>query len=1394
MDWSLCVICQEKRPSEPLRCPLNSLHDGTGLNAYETFLETVAQFREAVCLPVHLQFKKEENVSCFAENRASWHKSCHLKFSKTKLDKALSKKRKSDDCDETSRRSLKRQACNKDVCIFCGSGNNDDLHQVTTFTVNDTVKMMATELQDTDLLSKLAGTDMIASEAKYHRNCMRSFKNRYRSLLQEKSPKSNEQEQIAEARAFSELVSYMECSAENGVHIFKLSDLHQLYVKRLETFDITKKINKTRLKNEILGHFCDNVKEQSDGKNVILIFSEGLKFLLKNAVESQDFQSEALDFTSVAKNIRREMFENDGFQFSGAFTPGCQIDSMPPNLLYFVSLLLNGPNIQDQHSDISQACLTIAQMIVFNSKKRATETNRKTRHSKAREPPLPIYIGLNTHTHTRSRALVDNLYQLGLSVSYDRVTEITNGLASSVCSQFRADNIVCPSNLRHGLYTVGALDNIDHNPSSTTSQGSFHGTGISVFQFPTEAEPGISRPAITLSNKHQAKDFTLPDNYATVPAVNIKKSNITVNTRSNSLEINGNLTGEIQQEKCWVEHSLSLLESNLVKGNYVSWSGYHASLIDSNKENVVITSLLPMFNEKAASVSMVKHGMDILRNTTSFLNPGQVPVLTVDQPLYTIAKYVQWQWPTMYGESVYVTMLGGLHIEMALWALCGDLLDSSGWTNALTDAGVASSGTAESFLKVSHLARTRHAHQVTVLTLSKLQKEAFQSTDSGDDEESFALWRSDMIKKSPTFQFWDIIIQLEIKILLFIKAHREKKFDLFVEVLEALTPWFFALDHINYSRWVPVFIQDMKSLPDVIKEQLSKFWVIQKSERKFSSIPIDQAHEQNNALVKGSGGAVGLTENPEAFARWMVSGPEQARLLKEFEADLPNSNDENDGESSYAHHEQGLSSQKAFQKQIQNLAVTISEMGNPFTDDSPELIALDTRDCANESVVTTVRTIEDIGSARYKEYVQKVITDKKVSINDPIKKNSLPLFKRQTPLLRSKTSEELSALKNDRNLFSRLYIASQHRDGNLEDFFKHENQPYPPSLSQFGRMRFGKKSDLLKCLEVSTQQSPPSTYDVKIFDGAAIVHALLPGTAITFSQYADKVFLSFLKTELSLSSRIDVVWDAYRSDSLKEATREKRGKGKRKKVGESTKLPRNWQNFLLDSLNKEELFALLSKRIGSFECPTEGKKIFITSGENVMSCGERVMQSCNHEEADTRMIVHIVDALKDGAKSIFVRTVDTDVIVILVGHFHQLTVYGPLDIWVGFGMGKNYRCYHINDICRQLGEKKANALPLFHAFTGCDTTSSFSGRGKKTAWEAWKCYPEATDAFLYMKENPFDTIEITSPHFKTFERLTVLMYDKSSSTLSVNESRRALFTKQNRNLEHIPPTQVRSTS
>ncbi len=114
----------------------------------------------------------------------------------------------------------------------------------------------------------------------------------------------------------------------------------------------------------------------------------------------------------------------------------------------------------------------------------------------------------------------------------------------------------------------------------------------------------------------------------------------------------------------------------------------------------------------------------------------------------------------------------------------------------------------------------------------------------------------------------------------------------------------FALDHTHYSRWLPVHIRDMSLLPQkhpaVFEEFCNGKFVVQKTQKLFSCMAIDQCHEQNNADVKGSiGGAIGLMTNPVALERWMVTGLGVARMVKEFESSLAGTKGNN-----HRHHEQ----------------------------------------------------------------------------------------------------------------------------------------------------------------------------------------------------------------------------------------------------------------------------------------------------------------------------------------------------------------------------------------------------------------------------------------------------------------------------------------------------------
>ena len=105
MDWSLCIICGG---GGDLKCPADSL-ENNGLQLYNNFLHLVEEFSELVALPMKVCYKRDQNPQVLLQNRAKWHKSCHLKFAGTKLlevkEQREGKKRQHSSCADEQRRS-----------------------------------------------------------------------------------------------------------------------------------------------------------------------------------------------------------------------------------------------------------------------------------------------------------------------------------------------------------------------------------------------------------------------------------------------------------------------------------------------------------------------------------------------------------------------------------------------------------------------------------------------------------------------------------------------------------------------------------------------------------------------------------------------------------------------------------------------------------------------------------------------------------------------------------------------------------------------------------------------------------------------------------------------------------------------------------------------------------------------------------------------------------------------------------------------------------------------------------------------------------------------------------------------------------------------------------------
>ena len=91
---------------------------------------------------------------------------------------------------------------------------------------------------------------------------------------------------------------------------------------------------------------------------------------------------------------------------------------------------------------------------------------------------------------------------------------------------------------------------------------------------------------------------------------------------------------------------------------------------------------------------MIRNFLDVTKHVVTYLNPGETPVVELDQPLYALAKKIQWHHPDTYAQMM--TMMGPLQTEIAFMNTVGNLLKDSGWTSIITNAQVARSEVAQS--------------------------------------------------------------------------------------------------------------------------------------------------------------------------------------------------------------------------------------------------------------------------------------------------------------------------------------------------------------------------------------------------------------------------------------------------------------------------------------------------------------------------------------------------------------------------------------------------------------------------------------------------------------------------------------------------------------------------
>ena len=146
------------------------------ITVYTNFIDNVNKFQKFDVLPVHLVWGNDITTDVLYDNAARWHHSCHIKFAKAKVDRIKKRKRKQS-TDTSSERHSKRKLLETDdtFCIFCGKVSSEKLHEYSTRNDDISLRAMANDVQDSSLLTKISGGDLVAIEAKYTISCLSEY-------------------------------------------------------------------------------------------------------------------------------------------------------------------------------------------------------------------------------------------------------------------------------------------------------------------------------------------------------------------------------------------------------------------------------------------------------------------------------------------------------------------------------------------------------------------------------------------------------------------------------------------------------------------------------------------------------------------------------------------------------------------------------------------------------------------------------------------------------------------------------------------------------------------------------------------------------------------------------------------------------------------------------------------------------------------------------------------------------------------------------------------------------------------------------------------------------------------------------------------------------------------
>ncbi|KAL5270870.1 hypothetical protein ACHWQZ_G001513 [Mnemiopsis leidyi] len=755
-------------------------------------------------------------------------------------------------------------------------------------------------------------------------------------------------------------------------------------------------------------------------------------------------------------------------------------------------------------------------ILAHHSKKRRRKTKSKdgehrSRCSSSQEPTLMRATSIWLYLRVKSKTVMQYLHGIGVVLSYHRIRAIIDSIVAQDLTMFREIGALVPRELRKSLLTFGMIDNVDKSARNTTGT-SFHGTSISVVQLEYKDSKGAARRRGPLQ--------TPPNNflYELDEVFKPKQGEASVfgdTTYQNPVEELTEVDEQVLIKKMqpWLRNIHETLTNRVYNGDQAYTSNVYHSKEDTKEKPKVINSILPIFDEPPNTADNMLHFIKVVKDVVQHLNPGQYTIIGVDQPLYALGKKIQL---SGYHPEVDITkvflIMGPLHIQQELLIIHGNLIEGTGLLQSMNDCEMSFEAPGTAAVNANFITRAFYLVQVIAASLGSLLNEEFQSSGSAD----FETWKEIRCKESDSFFFWNLILNFELLIILFVRAVRNRDFDLYVDVLAACVPYFFATDKVNYARWTPIHIAEIrhakKNNSDLYKA-LEKTFSISKLQKKGSAIGLDQLHEQNNEKIKRLSGGLSFLGSDQEVVRlkWAIYTPVLANATNIVE----------ERNESDQHHEKYSSYQLKFIKRTESLKAKLRDVKSPFSSDLKVLSYVNNGELLpnNEAIMKDIRAlVSSVGLPQYQAYHKDRLLTNDLAVSDTISKNALVLPSR-ADAVRSKETRAMDT--EERKIVAGLKHAAPHRPDAVLKALQYDYNDEPTVFVRNEEVYKIKKSSILGRLREAGAADGRRDFDVSLVDLSCVVRKLVPRAKnTTILEFSKIIYEQLLKLAEQHSTNI----------------------------------------------------------------------------------------------------------------------------------------------------------------------------------------------------------------------------------------------------------------------------------